>query len=270
MKTRVIGTILAHFFSGWSFFFRIPKTHVEPFRPNGIFLGPVLQAFVFGTACFFFEFFSQALGLKAISELRLFLASIVLAGLTGFFHEDGLADTADGLGVPRFDGSDDRIEKIRTAMKDSRIGSYGAIALIVLWILRFAIMGSALNSNLSVWSCIGIIFWSRLLGLGFASALLPQQLADHDSAKNARPLSLASHSLSVTSQRSRLAWSAALTLLGVVAFADTWFWVGKICFTGVAGACLLVWLSKRSQRLCGDLIGASICIMELLILLISQ
>ena len=45
--------------------------------------------------------------------------------LTGAFHEDGLADMCDGFG-----GGQTR-ERIMEIMKDSRIGSYGAVALIV-------------------------------------------------------------------------------------------------------------------------------------------
>jgi adenosylcobinamide-GDP ribazoletransferase len=54
--------------------------------------------------------------------------------LTGALHEDGLADTADGIG-----GGKSR-EQSLVIMKDSRIGSYGAIALI----LSFALRASAL------------------------------------------------------------------------------------------------------------------------------
>ena len=45
--------------------------------------------------------------------------------LTGAFHEDGLADMCDGFG-----GGHTR-ERIMEIMKDSRIGSYGAVALVV-------------------------------------------------------------------------------------------------------------------------------------------
>jgi adenosylcobinamide-GDP ribazoletransferase len=51
------------------------------------------------------------------------LAMAVGVLATGAFHEDGLADTADGLG-----GGQDRAQRL-AIMKDSRIGSYGAIAL---------------------------------------------------------------------------------------------------------------------------------------------
>ena len=46
--------------------------------------------------------------------------------LTGAFHEDALADAADGLG-----GGRDR-ERMLEIMRDSRIGSYGAVALVLV------------------------------------------------------------------------------------------------------------------------------------------
>lgn len=56
-------------------------------------------------------------------------AAIVAFGiamlLTGAFHEDGLADTSDALG-----GAFDR-EKLRAILKDSRVGTFGAAALVV-------------------------------------------------------------------------------------------------------------------------------------------
>ena len=55
-----------------------------------------------------------------------------LALVTGAFHEDGLADTADALG-----GAFDR-EKLFAILKDSRIGSFGATALILVLLLRIA------------------------------------------------------------------------------------------------------------------------------------
>jgi adenosylcobinamide-GDP ribazoletransferase len=54
--------------------------------------------------------------------------------LTGAFHEDGLADTADALG-----GAFDRA-RLFEILKDSRIGSFGASALIVVLVLRIALL----------------------------------------------------------------------------------------------------------------------------------
>ncbi len=49
--------------------------------------------------------------------------------LTGALHEDGLADFFDGFG-----GGKDK-ERILTIMKDSHIGSYGVIALVIYFLL---------------------------------------------------------------------------------------------------------------------------------------
>jgi adenosylcobinamide-GDP ribazoletransferase len=52
--------------------------------------------------------------------------------LTGAFHEDGLADTCDGLG-----GAVSR-ERALEIMKDSRIGTYGAVGLLLVLGLKAA------------------------------------------------------------------------------------------------------------------------------------
>ncbi len=64
------------------------------------------------------------------------LAVVAMVLLTGAFHEDGLADTADGLG-----GGLTR-ERALEIMRDSRIGTYGAAALIMALILRVVTLAS--------------------------------------------------------------------------------------------------------------------------------
>ncbi|ABE42696.1 adenosylcobinamide-GDP ribazoletransferase [Polaromonas sp. JS666] len=54
--------------------------------------------------------------------------------LTGGFHEDGLADVADGLG-----GSQDR-ERALEIMKDSRVGAFGAMALMLALLGKTALL----------------------------------------------------------------------------------------------------------------------------------
>ena len=58
--------------------------------------------------------------------------------VTGAFHEDGLADSADGLG-----GGWDK-DKILIIMQDSRLGTYGTVALLLMLFAKFQIL-NALN-----------------------------------------------------------------------------------------------------------------------------
>lgn len=62
--------------------------------------------------------------------LPMLLALVAGVAVTGAFHEDGLADTADGLG-----GGTTRERRLEI-MKDSRIGTYGAVALLIVYSLK--------------------------------------------------------------------------------------------------------------------------------------
>ncbi|MBP9148043.1 MAG: adenosylcobinamide-GDP ribazoletransferase [Rhodoferax sp.] len=62
--------------------------------------------------------------------------------ITGAFHEDGLADVADGLG-----GSVDR-DRALVIMKDSRVGAFGAIAVVLVLLSKVALL--ALLGDISV------------------------------------------------------------------------------------------------------------------------
>jgi adenosylcobinamide-GDP ribazoletransferase len=67
------------------------------------------------------------------------MAALVLSYLvliTGGFHEDGLADVADGFG-----GGWSK-EKILAIMRDSRIGSFGALALGLSLLARYSLLSS--------------------------------------------------------------------------------------------------------------------------------
>jgi adenosylcobinamide-GDP ribazoletransferase len=55
--------------------------------------------------------------------------------ITGAFHEDGFADVADGLG-----GSHDRVRALEI-MKDSRVGAFGAIAVVLMLLCKVSLLG---------------------------------------------------------------------------------------------------------------------------------
>ena len=101
----------------------------------------------------------------------LMLAASLL--ITGAFHEDGLADTCDGLG-----GGNTR-ERALAIMKDSRVGAFGALALIVLiglkWSALIALPSAAFAlivvaaHLVSRWCAIGLLWalpYARAQGEG--------------------------------------------------------------------------------------------------------
>jgi adenosylcobinamide-GDP ribazoletransferase len=73
------------------------------------------------------------LGLPPTVAAALALAAGMAA--TGCLHEDGLADTADGFGG---DGRERKLE----IMRDSRLGTYGACALLISLLLRWTAVAS--------------------------------------------------------------------------------------------------------------------------------
>ncbi len=62
------------------------------------------------------------------------LSTVATVLLTGGFHEDGLADVADGLG-----GSYDKARALEI-MKDSRVGAFGAMALCLALLAKVALL----------------------------------------------------------------------------------------------------------------------------------
>ncbi|WP_342642813.1 adenosylcobinamide-GDP ribazoletransferase [Rhodoligotrophos ferricapiens] len=106
--------------------------------------------------------------------LSVFLAAtIAVAGamlMTGCFHEDGLADTADGL------GGGPTAEAKLLIMRDSRLGTYGACAVIIAVLLR---IGAIIEiSDFGGWANIIVVLaasgaWSRALMVRLLGSLPP-------------------------------------------------------------------------------------------------
>ncbi len=85
--------------------------------------------------------------------------------LTGAFHEDGLADSCDGLG-----GGLTRARTL-TIMKDSRLGTYGVLGLVSALLIKISLLASMSLSVAIVALIIGHTL-SRLLCISLL-ALLP-------------------------------------------------------------------------------------------------
>jgi adenosylcobinamide-GDP ribazoletransferase len=109
---------------------------------------------------------ASILGLPAAIAGTIALAAMILA--TGGLHEDGLADVADGFG-----GGQERARKL-DIMRDSRIGSYGTLALILALLLRVqAIASVAQFGILSVMAALVVIEVASRAGLGVLLRAMP-------------------------------------------------------------------------------------------------
>lgn len=80
-------------------------------------------------------------GLSLILPTAIAVTAIIVIGflLTGGFHEDGLADVADGFG-----GAFEPSKKLEI-MKDSRLGTYGTLALISLFAIKYQVLVASSN-----------------------------------------------------------------------------------------------------------------------------
>ena len=87
---------------------------------------PLVGALVGGIGAAAFTVFRNLVS----PQLSAVVACTAMILATGAFHEDGLADTADGLGGGS--GPEQRLE----IMRDSRIGTYGTIAVILSLLVR--------------------------------------------------------------------------------------------------------------------------------------
>lgn len=112
-------------------------------------------------------------------ELAVVLSMAATIRATGAFHEDGWADTCDGLG-----GGWTR-EQVLQIMKDSRIGSYGAIGLVLMLLAKYLVL-SALGADEDYPLLAALLVAHPLSRLAAVSimALLDYARSD-DSAKSA-------------------------------------------------------------------------------------
>lgn len=156
---------------------RLPAGRIAgeaPALTQAVWAFPVVGALVGGLMWAGFAL-AAALGLPPLAGA--FVALAVSALATGALHEDGLADTADGFG-----GGAHRARKLEI-MRDSRIGSYGVLALILTLGLTASAMAEA--TALTAFVAIGSASRAAMLlpmallrpargdGLGHAATLVP-------------------------------------------------------------------------------------------------
>jgi len=168
------------------------------------------------------------------SRLLAALAVLVaLALLTGGLHEDALADAADGFG-----GGRDR-EHILLILRDSRIGSFGALALIFSVLARLLLLSSVpvervpayliAAETLSRWTSLPL----SLLPAARTGEGLGTHLAQQASRTTLLTGSLAAGIIGVSALHSRIVVPALLAVVSAALSAR--FFLRKI--GGVTGDC---------------------------------
>ena len=191
------------------------------------------------------------------------LSVVATVWLTGAFHEDGLADTCDALG-----GAVSR-ERALAIMKDSRIGSYGAVALVLALVLKVATV-AALAGMLPTGASRALLFSALVWGHA-ASRAAPVVLVwrlpyagDAEHAK-AKPLAMQTDGRSVAVA---IGWLAVLAgglaaLWPALALLLLVSWVAGSAATALCAR----WLRRRLGGFTGDTLGATQQIVELSLLL---
>ena len=182
--------------------------------------------------------------------------------LTGAFHEDGWADTCDALGG----GASVGRERALVIMKDSRIGTYGAVGLVLILGLKAATL-TALPLVLAVPALLFAHTASRAAAVALIRWL--PYAGDLEHAK-AKPLA---QRISGLGFAVALGW-VLLVCLGLVCAAQRWdepaVWpaivFGLALMAGGTAWCAR-WFRQRLGGYTGDTLGATQQLTELLGLL---
>jgi len=119
-------------------------------------------------------------------EIAVILAIIASILTTGAFHEDGFADVCDGFG-----GGWTK-EKILMIMKDSAIGAYGAIGLVLLFLLKFKLLSESIlifkNDNNYFLIFLYFISVHSLSRLSAISIIFTHQYSRDDATSKSKPI----------------------------------------------------------------------------------
>lgn len=221
---------------------RLPAGHIQGNAPS---LHDALWAYPFiglpiGGLIWLVHFTALSLGVPDM--LCAWIALSTLALLTGGLHFDGLADFADGVGGGR--NKDHCLE----IMRDSRIGSYGVLALVVaagLWTTSI----DALTNYLTLLNWVSIAVASRTF-MTALSCFMPSARKDG-----------LGHMASNTKPHILLPGLGLLSVLTVL--NGFWFALPLVCM-GVGAFSVAKLSSKRLGGQTGDVLGASQLLTEVI------
>lgn len=176
------------FFTAMMFYTRIPCPKNIDHNPD--YLNRASRYFpligwIVGAVAFFTFYISTYL---FNVEIAVILSMVVTILTTGAFHEDGFADVCDGFG-----GGWTK-EKILLIMKDSAIGAYGAIGVVLLLILKFSSVASLLsqfevgNLQATTYGLLLFITGHSLSRLAAISIVFTHEYSREDATSKSKPI----------------------------------------------------------------------------------
>ncbi|NLE98524.1 MAG: adenosylcobinamide-GDP ribazoletransferase [Propionibacterium sp.] len=180
------------------------------------------------------------------------LSTVAGVLLTGAFHEDGLADTADGLG-----GGLTR-ERALDIMKDSRIGTYGTLALVLALLTKVSLLAmvAEVAPLLAVLGLFGGHVVSRLMPMVVIRTMV--HVGDTARSKS-KPLA---DQLSNRGLAAGLVWTA-LGLVPLALLAPGLHWVAAVAGAALGLGIVARLLHRRLRGFTGDGLGATQQVSEL-------
>ncbi len=183
-----------------------------------------------------------------------FVALIAGALLSGGLHEDGLADVADGFG-----GGFSREKKLEI-MRDSRIGAYGALALVLSIGLRassLAALAPAPGGALLAMVAAGAI--SRAACLAPLVLLPPARPDGAGQAAGGLNMAVARPAFALTLALALLPWLGGFSLMACLCAL-------LLAAVATSGLCALARAQIGGQT--GDVAGAAQQIAEIMVLMV--
>ena len=252
---------LRHYLLAIQFFTRIPVTgrlaHWVGYSPAMLRASaahfPGVGVLVGAMVALFTLLVLQALPASSYAALVAAALGTALSVLiTGGFHEDGLADVADGLG-----GSSER-ERALVIMKDSRVGAFGAMALVLALLTKVALL--ALLGSVDVGLMVVALFAAHVCSRTWPLLLIRWMPHVGDAAgSKSKPLAdqISNASLAVAG-----VWFAGAAAL-VAWLTEGVAWWAPLLASGLA----LAWMGRlfwrRLQGFTGDCLGATQQVCEL-------
>ena len=177
---------------------------------------------------------------------------------TGAFHEDGLADVCDGFG-----GGWTK-EKILTIMKDSRVGTYGVVGLLLVLLGKvFALR--AMVPLLVDYPLVGLLLfvnYHTLARLAAVNIVFTSEYAREDETSKAKPIAK-----SYSAKEVFWAYFLGLIPLVILAFVQ-WEFALVLLPLALLVTYLRYYYNKWLGGYTGDCLGAAEQFGELLVLLV--